>query len=222
MSCDRSEISLREIDVSQFEPGMAVLDVGCGEGNQVAAIAARGCRVTGIDPLPDAVARCCERGLNVVQGTGERLPFDDESFDAIVSRVVLPYTDERRVIAEMTRVLRPGGKVYLSCHGLGYHVYDFCKRRSFKKAIYHARSFVNAHVYRWTGRRLPGFWGDTLYQSPRAMHRYFRENGLIPCAAPPHDRFLSLPVFMYFVAEKPAETSTQPVTGVRTAAYEYA
>jgi SAM-dependent methyltransferase len=203
-------ISLRETDLSWLGPGLSVLDLGCGERRQLESLVARGCRAVGIDPCPEAVSRCRARGLNVVQGRGEALPFDDESFDAVVSRVVLPYTDERRVVAEIARVLRPGGQVRLSCHGVAYHLYDALRPVSFKRMLYGLRSTVNSHVYRWTGRRLPGFLGDTLYQSRRAMRRYFRENGLIPRQTFPHDRYLGLPVFLYFAAEKPTAADSKP------------
>jgi SAM-dependent methyltransferase len=200
----RHEISLREVDPRDVGPGMTVLDLGCGEGRQMEALATRGCRVVGIDPCPATVARCRRRGLNVIQASGESLPFADGSFDAVVSRVVLPYTDERRVVSEMARVVRTGGIVKVSCHGVGYHVYDALEARSGPRTFYALRSLVNAHVYRWTGRRLPGFLGDTLYQSRRAMQEYFRDSGLVPLPTAPHEMFCGLPVFLYFAARKVA------------------
>ncbi len=199
----RREIRLREIDLEEVHSGLSVLDLGCGEGNQLQALVQRGCEAIGLDPCPQAVAHCRDRGLPVVQAHGESLPFADNTFDLVVSRVVLPYTDERRVIAEVARVLKPGGRVQLSAHGLGYHIHDALTSRCYKRVFYGLRSIVNGHVYRWTGRRIPGWLGDTLYQSRRAMRRYFRENGLRPLTAPPHECFCGLPVFLYFAAEKP-------------------
>lgn len=196
------EISLREIDLSDFTPGMRVLDLGCGEGRQVETLVKLGCDVVGIDPCPETVARCRVRGLNVIQASGERLPFEDGTFDAVISRVVLPYTDERQVIAEAARVLRTGGRLQLSGHGLAYHPYDVIQQRSFKRCLYAARSMVNACLYRSTGRRLPGFLGDTLYQSRRAIRDYFVEYGLLLRECHPHETVFGLPVFVYFAADR--------------------
>ena len=105
---------------SDFPAGCRVLDVGCGEGVHLRALAARGYEVVGVDSSPVLVHRLRRAGCHVVQGSAESLPVADGSFDAIVCSVVVPYTDERRSVAEWSRVLRPGGAVRASYHGVGY------------------------------------------------------------------------------------------------------
>jgi len=94
----------------------AVLDLGCAGGFMAEALAARGARVTGIDPAAEAVAvardhaRTAGYAIAYDVGVGEALPYDDAVFDAVVCVDVLEHVDDlERVLAEVARVLRPGG-----------------------------------------------------------------------------------------------------------------
>jgi 2-polyprenyl-6-hydroxyphenyl methylase/3-demethylubiquinone-9 3-methyltransferase len=96
--------------------GRDVLDLGCAGGFMAEAVAARGARVTGIDPARRAVvaarARSHETGSGVryLVAAGERLPIADASFDTVVCVDVLEHVrDLGMVAAEIARVLRPGG-----------------------------------------------------------------------------------------------------------------
>ena len=96
--------------------GKAVLDLGCGGGFMSEAIALRGAKVTGVDPAPGAVAvanrHAAQSSLSIcyLVGTGEHLPIRDASMDHVVCVDVLEHVaDLDRVIAEIRRVLRPGG-----------------------------------------------------------------------------------------------------------------
>jgi len=96
--------------------GKAVLDLGCAGGFMAEALARRGAEVTGIDPAAGAIAaaraHAREGGLRIGYdvGAGEALPYDDASFDAVVCVDVLEHVaDLPKVLAEVTRTLRPGG-----------------------------------------------------------------------------------------------------------------
>ncbi|KUF08666.1 bifunctional 2-polyprenyl-6-hydroxyphenol methylase/3-demethylubiquinol 3-O-methyltransferase UbiG [Pseudoponticoccus marisrubri] len=96
--------------------GAEVLDLGCAGGFMAEALTTRGARVTGIDPAEAAIAAGRARAQEVGQtirydvGVGEDLPYDDASFDMVVCVDVLEHvSDLRRVLAEVARVLRPGG-----------------------------------------------------------------------------------------------------------------
>ena len=169
---------LLDVDLTDFPPGARVLDLGCGGGTELHALAARGCIPTGVD-----IRMLAEPGF--VCAAAEALPFRDGTFDGVLCKVMLPYTDERRTLAEIARVLRPGGTCRLSSHGLGYYV-RYLLRGRFLERIYAARTIVNTWLYRLTNRKL---MGDTVYQSPRQL--------------PVHalSRFLGLPVFIYSTLE---------------------
>lgn len=94
-----------------------ILDVACGPGIVTAALAGRAERVTAFDATPEmlkkARQRCADAGLDNVQfeqGNAETLPFDEQTFDGVVTRLAIHhFADPARVLGEMFRVLRPGG-----------------------------------------------------------------------------------------------------------------
>lgn len=96
--------------------GRDVLDLGCAGGFMAEALAARGARVTGIDPAEGAIAaarahaRAHVLRIGYNTGVGETLPYDDASFDAVVCVDVLEHVaDLLKVMADVARALRPGG-----------------------------------------------------------------------------------------------------------------
>jgi len=95
-----------------------VLDLGCAGGFMAEALADRGAIVTGIDPAEDSIAAARahaeESGREIAYdvGVGEALPYDETAFDAVVCVDVLEHVqDLPQVLAEIARVLRPGGLV---------------------------------------------------------------------------------------------------------------
>jgi 2-polyprenyl-6-hydroxyphenyl methylase / 3-demethylubiquinone-9 3-methyltransferase len=96
--------------------GKAALEVGCGGGILCEEIARMGFAVTGIDPcthsLRIAAGHAQAAGLRITyeQGSGEALPYPDHSFDLVFCCDVLEHVrDVAKVVAEISRVLRPGG-----------------------------------------------------------------------------------------------------------------
>lgn len=94
------------------------LDVGCAEGYFALGLADRGASsVVGIEPIAERVALAREQArpnVSFVLGTGEGLPFADASFDGVLLNEVLEHVaDERATLAEIVRVLRPGGHLAL-------------------------------------------------------------------------------------------------------------
>jgi 2-polyprenyl-6-hydroxyphenyl methylase/3-demethylubiquinone-9 3-methyltransferase len=96
--------------------GKRVLDLGCGGGFMAEPLAARGARVTGIDPSAAAIAaarlHAAATGLDIdyLVGSGEALPFDAGTFDVVVCVDVLEHiAGWEAVISEIGRVLRPEG-----------------------------------------------------------------------------------------------------------------
>jgi SAM-dependent methyltransferase len=94
------------------------LDVGCGTGVSTAAVAELGWSAVGIDLSEDMLEVARGRGLEVVQGSANALPFGDGTFDAAVS--VWTHTDVEdfsSVVSETARVLRPEAPlVYIGAH----------------------------------------------------------------------------------------------------------
>jgi len=113
---------------ARVEPGMRVLDVACGTGEPAISLASRlqgSGMVIGSDvslqPLQMAAQRARERGLRNAgfqQADAHFLPLADGSFDRVTSRLgVMFFSDVSRALAEMRRVLKPGGRVTLLAWG---------------------------------------------------------------------------------------------------------
>jgi len=92
-----------------------ILDAGCGTGGHLRRYAQLG-PASGVDPSPEAVGFCRERGLDSVQQAGlEALPFDDNSFDLIAATDVLEHiAPEQQALLEMRRVAAPGAALLLT------------------------------------------------------------------------------------------------------------
>jgi SAM-dependent methyltransferase len=91
-----------------FTPGARILEVGAGTGFQAKALSELGLEVVAID-LPASNYRT-GRVFDVLEYDGRRIPFSDESFDVVFSSNVLEHVfDLTGLLAEMRRVLRPGG-----------------------------------------------------------------------------------------------------------------
>ncbi len=96
--------------------GDRVLQVDCGPGVLAARMIALGAHVVGTDLSAEAVRRARARGVDVRQVNLDRqpLPFDDASFDVVVSDSQIEHrVDYRRYLDECARVLRPGGRLAL-------------------------------------------------------------------------------------------------------------
>ena len=112
------------IEAAAIQPGMRVLDIGCGTGSLVVELARRHTevKVVGIDPDPKALARAAGKlrraGLDVQldEGFSQSLPYADASFDRVLSSFMFHHlaSDVKAgMLAEVARVLAPGGEIHL-------------------------------------------------------------------------------------------------------------
>ena len=112
------EVGPRIVAAAGVGPDDKVLDVACGTGNAAIRAAAAGANVVGVDLTPelfDAGRReAAEAGVSLewVQGDAEELPFEDESFNVVLSTFGCMFAPRHAVAAgEIARVLRPGGRL---------------------------------------------------------------------------------------------------------------
>ena len=110
----------RLVDGCEIGPGMSVLDVAAGTGNASIPAAERGASVTASDLTPELLQagrrRAEAEGLELewVEADAERLPFDDRSFDVVMSSIGAMFAPHHQDVAdELVRACRPGGTVGL-------------------------------------------------------------------------------------------------------------
>jgi ubiquinone/menaquinone biosynthesis C-methylase UbiE len=104
---------------ARIHAGERVLDIACGTGNTTVMARARGAIVTGVDLTPElfevARRREAEEGLEGIvwqQGDAENLPYENGSFDVVVSSCGLMFApDQKKVASEVARVTRRGGRI---------------------------------------------------------------------------------------------------------------
>src|SRR5215212_10281534 len=105
------------LDVAALRLGLgrdaAVLDLAAGTGKLTRVLAGRFASVTAVEPLDGmrAVLEAEVEGLRALAGTAEAIPVEDASVDAVFVAEAFHWFDAARAVAEMARVLRPGGGV---------------------------------------------------------------------------------------------------------------
>ena len=116
----------RTADLARIQPGEQVLDVGCGTGTLAIEVARRvgsTGRVAGVDPGTEQIARARAKAarrhmpIDFQIGVIEQLPFPDQTFDVVFSTLMmhhLPASLKRQGLAEIARVLKPGGRLVIA------------------------------------------------------------------------------------------------------------
>jgi ubiquinone/menaquinone biosynthesis C-methylase UbiE len=118
------------IDLAGDVDGHRILDAGCGSGPLAAALIAKGATLTGFDASPAMVELARQRlgeGADLqVADLSQPLPFADDSFDDVVSSLVIHYLEDWSApLGELRRVLKPGGRLILSVnHPFVYKVIE--------------------------------------------------------------------------------------------------
>jgi len=191
----------RAVALALFEPWardkrLLLLDAGCGTGFNLVALARFG-PTLGIDLSEDAIAFCRERGVRAVRGSVLRLPFADAAFDVVTSFDVIYHDwvgDDRAAVAEMARVLRPGGALLVRVPALellrGAHDAEVLTRRRYTLGELRAlvegcglrverSTYCNALLFpllfaRRTLDRLLGRHGSDVGFLPPPLERLFR------------------------------------------------
>lgn len=157
-----------------------ILDVGCGAGQTlIASDLAPGVEAVGIDIDHEALELGVELSERVcfVAGSAEALPFGGAVFDLVIARVALPLTYIPTAVAEMGRVLAPGGDVWLVLHSLGRTVQllvNNARHLELKKAVYRAYVLANGSLYHLAGHMAP-FPSSGRYETFQTDHSLARE-----------------------------------------------
>ena len=140
-------------DAADLRAGSRVLDVAGGSGSTALAAARMFCDVVSLDYVPSLLERGRERAaaehlpVRFVEGDAEALPFEDASFDAVISVVGVMFApDHERAAGELVRVCRPGGTIGLASWTPQGFIGGLLKT-------------VGKHVPPPAGARSPALWG---------------------------------------------------------------
>ncbi len=165
------------------------LDVGCGAGQELLPFATTGASVVGVDVSTEAASvgrhsfQAVPRAIVAfLQAAAEHLPFQSGSFDVVISRLSLPYTDNRRALAEMARVLRPDGLLLIKIHHGRYYMQKLSRgllRGQWLSAVHAARILVSGAIYHLLGRQIRNrVVTHETFQTEWMMRRELRRLGL--------------------------------------------
>jgi ubiquinone/menaquinone biosynthesis C-methylase UbiE len=138
----------------------------------------------------------------VLQACAEQLPVKTESLDGLICKGVIPYTDESLALRELSRVLKAEGVAHCCYFGAGYYLRYLLCSPSWKLRFYGLRTLINTWLCSLTGLTLPGFIGDTVYQSHRRLAQHYREGDLRLLKENHAKTFLGFPVFIYHTVQK--------------------
>ena len=174
-------------------PGSRVLDVACGAGNGAIAAARRNAEGVGLDYVPALLERGRERAaaegyeVEFVEGDAQNLPFEDASFDYVISTFGAMFApDQEKTAAELLRVCRSGGKIGMA----NWPPRGLVGAGIFKVTAEHAPPppGLQPPVLWGTEDRLRELFGDGIsdltlnerhvifrYQSPEQWLEFFRE-----------------------------------------------
>ncbi len=180
----RKAVVLRWIDGLALPRGSKILEVGCGAGLTVVELAHRGYAVEGLDSseamVENALRRASEAGVGdrvrVFRGDAHSLAFEDGRFSLVLAIGVIPWIESpATAVAEMARVVKPGGCVVLTSDNLARlnHLLD----PRWNPALGPLRRFLKRALER-AGLRKPRSFVPSRFHSASYVDRIISESGL--------------------------------------------
>jgi ubiquinone/menaquinone biosynthesis C-methylase UbiE len=176
-----------------IEAGEKVLDIGCGAGQTLIASCAyrepgegglcvscsrMDCPTWGygidIDESALALGQKWSSRMVLRGGRAEQIPFPDEDFDVVVSRVAIVYTDLPVAAREMRRVLKPGGRLWLTLHPFSMVLRQL---RAPKSWLYMAYVALNGLIFHFTLKTASVFGRCESWQTRSGMKRLLARTG---------------------------------------------
>jgi SAM-dependent methyltransferase len=174
----RFQIQLYHATATQVDlSGKQVLEVSCGHGGGASYLVRtlHPASYTGLDLNPDGIAFCRDRHhlpeLDFVQGDAQNLPFPDESFDAVINiEAASLYPDFPRFLAEVARVLRPGGHFLYEDfpHPMGVPAWEAALADAPMRMVSERR--ISAEIARGLEKNSHHLLGALDHRTPKFLH----------------------------------------------------
>ncbi|GMQ84509.1 MAG: hypothetical protein BMS9Abin07_0073 [Acidimicrobiia bacterium] len=141
---------------NDLHSGSAILDVGGGPGHHAAVWRELGHRPVVLDPAEEMTRPAVERGITVVRGVSQALPFRDNSFDLVWFHLSLHYGDWAPAVDEAVRATKPGGRIEIWTLAPDHHATSMLARWFPSVAAVDAARFpespaVQSHLRKATG-----------------------------------------------------------------------
>lgn len=161
-----------------------LLDLGCGIGQSRFAVGGEGRTIIGIDVDGEALRHGHAQHhdhIVFVRAGGEAIPLADGSVDLVFSRVAIPYMNVPKALRDIRRVLRPGGRVWLSVHTSRMtvdHLWNAARRGHLKCVAHDLYVLANGFSLAVSGVVWPFVNGRyESWQGVPTMLRLLRQNG---------------------------------------------
>lgn len=161
-----------------------ILDVGCGVGQTLVALACKDRMLVGVDPDERSIRYGIENYgtlIHFIRAPAERIPLPQGVFDLAYCRVSLPYTNIPAAVGELRRLLRAGGRVWMTLHDR-----DMARARlreafgsgSLKRIVHASYVLANGYLFKYFGIVAPYLTGSReSWQHLPAMRRLLERKG---------------------------------------------
>lgn len=177
--------------VKDLQP-QTILDLGCGAGQDVLPFVEKTAAFCiGLDFAAELGATTkavfqkdeLKNRTAFVRAAGETMPFADQSFDVVLCRVALPYMHNRKILAEVARVLKPNGVFLLKTHAPAFYfalLKDRAKTLNPKQIAYPLICLTGSLWHSLSGKQLTkGFWaGKEIFQTENFIKSECAKNNL--------------------------------------------
>ncbi|MBL7843313.1 MAG: class I SAM-dependent methyltransferase [Cyclobacteriaceae bacterium] len=166
------------LDTLFTHPGKSILDVGTSSGSFMEIALRHGWLAKGLEPFPDDVKVCREKGLDVIQGLAEALPYPDNSFDVVhTSHVFEHLEDPLQAAREAYRVLKPGGLLFIEVpnqlDNFGFH-----RDMLFRNVSQRKRDIASIHHLWFFGRKtLFELYNRAAFTNIRIVNKHHKPFG---------------------------------------------
>ena len=167
-----------------LESDECILDIGCGIGQSIVALGCPGKTCIGLDIDEEAVKYGMEHyGENIqfLLSDASRIPVASNTVDLAFSRVSLPYTNIPKAVKEIKRVLKDGGRIWLTLHekhiAMSY-LRDSMKHRHIRRFVHVLYILANGYMFKCFKRVVPYLNGSyESWQDPKALVKLLNKHG---------------------------------------------